>query len=62
MEAARKRSPDAAAPKAPDEPPANLTAPTAAAAMGQPTAPPAAKAPAKGGLLGRRRAKGGGKS
>ena len=62
MEAARNEVPDEPLPKAPDEPPANLTAPSAAAAAGSPPVPPPAKAPAKGGLLGRRRAKGGGKS
>lgn len=62
MEAARNELPETPQPKAPDEPPANLTSPTAAAAAGSPPAPAPPKTPGKGGLLGRRRAKGGGKS
>ncbi|HWL35738.1 MAG TPA: hemerythrin domain-containing protein [Frankiaceae bacterium] len=62
MEAARNEVPDTPQPEAPDEAPANLTSPTAAAAAGQPTAKTAAKPAAKGGLLGLRRGKGGGKS
>lgn len=62
MEAARNELPETPEPKAPDEPPANLTSPAAAAAAGHATATNSGKPAIKGGLLGRRRAKSPGKS